>query len=109
MMKKTAVERAFIGLMEERIHQVAREKAMNDPEYTSADEKKSSLFECLRDSLTTEKQRSLLDDLEGAWTYTGGLMQEFAYRQGIKDSPMIHNELQKFGISVKSEGEKNQE
>ncbi|MDY7224626.1 hypothetical protein [Halalkalibacterium halodurans] len=38
-MEKTAVERAFIGLMEERIHQVAREKAMNDPEYASADEK----------------------------------------------------------------------
>ncbi|TPE68202.1 hypothetical protein [Halalkalibacterium halodurans] len=60
-------ERAFISLMEKRIHQVAREKAMNDPEYASADGKKSSIFERLRDSLTTEKQRSLLDDLEGAY------------------------------------------
>jgi hypothetical protein len=106
MVEKTAVERAFIGLMEERIHQVAREKAMNDPEYASADGRKSSIFERLRDSLTTEKQRSLLDDLEGAWTYAGGLMQEFAYRQGIEDSPMIHNELKKFGISVSNDSTK---
>lgn len=103
MIKRTVVEKAFIGIMEERIHQMAREKAMSDPEYISVDGKKSSIFELLRDSLTTEKQKRLLDDLEGAWTYAGGLMQEFAYRQGIEDSHMIHKELSKLGISVTKE------
>ncbi|WP_138091054.1 hypothetical protein [Halalkalibacterium halodurans] len=99
-MKKTVIEKAFICIMEERIHQVAREKAANDPEYTSADVKRTTAFNQLRDALTTKTQRTLLDDLEGAWIFTGALLQEFAYRQGIEDSFMIHQELKKFGILI---------
>jgi len=33
---------------------------------------------------------------------------EYAYRQGLEDSQMIHNELSKYGISVAKDGVNNE-
>lgn len=103
MLRETIVQKAFGDIMDERIHKVASNKAETDEFYNKANEERNVAFDFLNESLTTERQRNLLNDLESAWNFVEGLMQEFAYRQGLQDSQMIHKELSELGISVTKE------
>lgn len=102
MSRNTIVQKALGNIMDERIQKVASIKAETDEFYTECDKERRVAFNLLSESLT-DKQRDLLDDLESAWNFVEGLMQEYAYRQGLQDSQMIHRELSEFGISVTNE------
>lgn len=102
-MYKTIIEKAFIEIMEERVFQVAFEKANKDSLYIEYDNERRIVFHSLSESLTTDRQRDLLNDLEYAWNFVERIMQEYAYRQGLQDSQMIHQELNAFGIDVTKE------
>jgi uncharacterized protein (DUF2164 family) len=103
MQNQTIVQKAFIKIMEERVFQVAFEKANKDKLYIEYDNERRMVFELLRESLTTDRQRNLLNDLEYTWNFVERIMQEYAYRQGLQDSQMIHKELNTFGIDVTNE------
>ncbi|MET3657828.1 hypothetical protein [Sporosarcina psychrophila] len=100
MLKKTAVQKALGELMEDRINKVAWNKALDDEFYVESDNERNIALELLSESMTTDRQRHLLNNLESAWHFVEGLMQEYAYRQGLQDSQMIHEELREFGVFV---------
>ncbi|MGE7114399.1 hypothetical protein [Lysinibacillus sp. NPDC047702] len=100
---QTIVQKAFILIMEERVFQVAWEKANKDKLYIKYNKARSSALELLSESLTTDKQKYLLNDLENTWNFMDRIVQEYAYRQGLQDSQMIHKELNTFGIDVTRE------
>lgn len=102
MQNQTIVQQAFIKIMEERIN-VAWEKAKVDELYAKTNKEKEIVLDLLRDLLTTDKQKYLLNDLESAWGFSDCIMQEYTYRQGLQDSQMIHKELNSFGIDVTKE------
>lgn len=106
MLKKTVVQKAFMEIIAERVHKVAWNKAKQDDRYVEAEKQKQTAFQLLNESLT-DKQQRLLDDLEFAWNYVDNINEEFAYRQGLQDSQMIHKELSEFGISVAKESVKH--
>ncbi|WP_374964644.1 hypothetical protein [Lysinibacillus sp. RS5] len=103
MHNQTIVQKAFIKIMEERVFQVAFEKANEDKLYIEYDNERRMTFELLNESLTTDRQRYLLNNLEYAWNFVERIMQEYAYRQGLQDSQMIHKEMNNFGIDVTKE------
>lgn len=103
MHNKTIVEKAFIEIMEERVFQVAFEKANKDDLYIEYENERKNAFRSLSESLTNDRQRYLLNDLEYAWNFVERITQEYAYRQGLQDSQMIHKELNAFGIDVTKE------
>lgn len=103
MLEKTAVQYALTEIIEERVQKVAWNKAKQDKIYIEANKKQTIALQLLNESITTDRQRHLLDDLESAWNFAEGIMQEYAYRQGIRDSRMIHRELKEFGIFVAEE------
>ncbi|QDQ01181.1 hypothetical protein FOH38_12355 [Lysinibacillus fusiformis] len=103
MQNQTIVQKAFIKIMEERVFQVAWEKAKADELYVKAIKEKEIAIDLLRDSLKNGKQKNLLDDLESVWEFVDRVMQEYAYRQGLQDSQMIHKELNTYGIDVSKE------
>jgi len=103
MQNQTIVQQAFIKIMEDRIFNVAWEKAKADELYAKTNKEKEIILDLLRDLLTTDKQKYLLNDLESAWGFSDRIMQEYAYRQGLQDSQMIHKELNSFGIDVTKE------
>lgn len=100
MYQKTAVQKALDKLMEDRICKVAQNKALANELYLESDNERNIAFELLSESLTTDRQKHLLNNLESAWHFVEGLMQEYAYRQGLQDSQMIHDELREFGVFV---------
>lgn len=102
MSEKNVVQRALTDISVERVN-VAWHKAKQNELYIEADKRQTIAFQLLSESLTTDRQKQLLYDLESAWNFVEGLMQEFAYRQGLQDSQMIHRELSDFGISVTKE------
>lgn len=98
------IRKAFINIVfVERVHQVAYKKVMADSEYRTAEEVSSQLFSQLEESLSTKEQKELLLELESAWDRKYGIFLEYSYCQGIADSPMIHKQLEKYGISVVKE------
>ncbi|KRG14727.1 hypothetical protein ACA30_09740 [Virgibacillus soli] len=98
------IRKAFVNVVFfERVHQVAFKKVMADSEYRKAEEASSHLFSQLEKSLSTEEQKELLLELESAWDSKYGIFLEHSYCQGIADSPMIHKQLKKYGISVVKE------
>lgn len=103
MSRETIVKKALGNIMDERIGKVACIKAETDEFYIKCDNERNDAFDSLSESLTTDEQRRLLDDLESAWNFVEGLMWEYVYRQGLQDSQMIHKELSEFGISVTKE------
>ncbi|MGE7114564.1 hypothetical protein [Lysinibacillus sp. NPDC047702] len=46
----------------------------------------------------TDEQRALLNELDTALRLTEAIFLEYAYRQGIEDSQMIHRGIDTFGI-----------
>jgi len=108
MFERNVVKRAFDEIFNERVHQVAYKKCTDDPEHYEAKIKATGLFKLLMDSLESEKQQDLLRDLECEWNLSGSVFLEYAYRQGLEDSQMIHNELSKYGISVAKDGVNNE-
>lgn len=102
-MMKTVVEKAFKDIVENRVYKVAYEKAQMDELFVKSDEERNASFNLLNESLTTEDQKHHLSELESLWKFVEGLMQEYAYRQGLEDSQMLHEELSGYGISVKGE------
>lgn len=64
-MEKTK-EVDFNEIIDERIHKVAFGKCVNDPEYQSAHSKTIALMDRLREVLSHEEQRNLLNELESA-------------------------------------------
>jgi len=103
MHNQTIVQQAFIKIMEERVFKVAWEKAKTDELYVQTNNEKEITMELLRSSLTNDKQKSLLDDLESAWAFAERIKIEYVYRQGLQDSQMIHKELNTYGINVTKE------
>ncbi|GEM_PF-6423374 len=103
MQNQTIVQKAFIEIMEERVFQVAFEKANKDKLYIEYDNERKAAFKSLSESLTTDRQRYLLNDLEYVWNFVERITQEYAYRQGLQDSQMVHKELNAFGIDVTKE------
>lgn len=103
MLEKTIIQKALIEIIEERVHKVAWEKAKTDEFYIKCVNESINAFDLLSESLTTDKQRELLDNLESALNFVESLMQGYAYRQGLQDSQMIHRELSEFGVSVTKE------
>lgn len=101
------IQKAFIDIVFfERVHRVAYKKVMADSEYRTVDEVSDQLFSQLKESLSKE-QKKLLLELESAWSSKYLIFLEYCYRQGLADSPMIHKELEKFGISVVKENVEN--
>ncbi len=97
------IQKAFINVIfAERVHQVAFKRSRDDAEFRTAEEVSSRIFSQLEESLTGE-QKKLLFELEAAWSNMYGIFLEYSYCQGIADSPMIHNELEKYGISIVKE------
>ena len=103
MQNQTIVQEAFTKIMEDRIFKVAWEKAKKDERYIESENKRIIVFDLLSKSLSTDKQKHLLLELEAIWELTERFMQEYVYRQGIQDSQMIHKELHSFGIDVTKE------
>lgn len=103
MQNQTIVQQAFIKIMEDRIFNVAWEKAKADEKYIESENKRSITFDLLSESLTTDRQKYLLNELEATWELAERFMQEYVYRQGLQDSQMIHRELNSFGIDVTKE------
>lgn len=103
MHNQTIIQPAFAKIIDERVFQVAWEKAKLDKKYVELEEKRINILEILNESLTTERQKQFLYELEAAWEFTERFMQEYAYRQGLQDSRMIHKELYSFGIHVLTE------
>lgn len=103
MEKQSIVQQAFIKIMDERIFQIAWNKAKTDDLYVKTNKEKEYLIEELRNSLLTKEQKILLDELESAWGFEERIFKEYAYRQGLQDSQMIHKELNSFGIDVTKE------
>ncbi|GIN69611.1 hypothetical protein J14TS2_00860 [Bacillus sp. J14TS2] len=100
---KDVIQKAFIDIVFfERVHRVAYKKVMADSEYRTVDEVSDQLFSQLKESLS-EEQKKLLLELETAWSSKYLIFLEYCYRQGLADSQMIHKELEKFGISVVKE------
>lgn len=75
--------------MDDRIGKVACIKAESDEFYIKYNNERNAAFDFLNESLTTDRQRNLLNDLESSWHWVEGLMQEYAYRQGLQGSQMI--------------------
>lgn len=107
MQNQTIVQQAFIKIMEDRIFNVAWEKAKADEKYIESENKRSITFDLLSESLTTDRQKYLLNELEATWELAERFMQEYVYRQGLQDSQMIHRELNSFGIDVTKESMKS--
>lgn len=103
-MESKLIEAAFKSIMEERVFKVALTKAAKDMEFIEADKKRDGLFADLKGSLTNKTQHVLLDELESAWNILEYLGQEYAYRQGVEDSPKLHQELSRFGIKTYIQG-----
>ena len=103
MQNQTIVQQAFIKIMEDRIFNVAWEKAKKDEKYIESENKRNITFDLLSESLTTDRQKYLLNELEATWELAERFMQEYVYRQGLQDSQMIHRELNSFGIDVTKE------
>jgi len=103
MQNQTIVQQAFIKIMEDRIFNVAWEKAKKDEKYIESENKRCITFDLLSESLTTDRQKYLLNELEATWELAERFMQEYVYRQGLQDSQMIHRELNSFGIDVTKE------
>lgn len=91
----------------ERVHQLAYKKVMADSKFRDAEEGSSRLFSQLKESLSTAEQKELLLELESEWDRKYGIFLEYSYCQGLADSPMIHKELEKYGISVVKETTKD--
>lgn len=100
MLRKNIFQEALSLIVEERVHKVAANKAQQDPTYQKLDDECSTLLKLLSAALTTEEQRLLLSRLEENWNAAEDLMREYAYRQGIEDSAMLHQELRRFGIQT---------
>ena len=94
---------AFDEIIDEQIHQIAYRKCINDPEYQTANIKVVVLMDTLRQALSNDEQRKILNELESAWFIVESIFLEYSYRQGIEDSQMIYNELGRFGINVAKE------
>lgn len=92
------IENVFDELMDERIHQIAYKKCINDFEYLNANKEAVALMEILRNSLVTDEQRALLNELDTAFRLTEAIFLEFAYRQGLEDSQMIHKGFETFRL-----------
>lgn len=102
-MMKNVVSKAFKEIMNNRIHETAYEKAQMDEVFVKSYGERATMFDLLSESLTTDEQKGYLVELESLWNFAEGLMQEYAYRQGLEDSQMIHKELSGLGISVTKE------
>lgn len=100
MSEKTVFRQAFSAIVEDRVNKVAVSKAQKDPAYQKIDDECSTLLRLLGEALTTEEQRVLLNQLEENWNAAEDLMREYAYRQGIEDSAVWHEELAQFGCKV---------
>ncbi|WP_025114453.1 hypothetical protein [Lysinibacillus fusiformis] len=107
MQNQTIVQQAFIKIMEDRIFNVAWEAAKKDEKYIESENKRSITLDLLSESLTTDRQKYLLSELEATWELAERFMQEYVYRQGLQDSRMIHKELNSFGIDVTKESMNN--
>lgn len=98
------IRKAFINIVFfERVHQVAYKKVMADSEFRTAEEVSSQLLSQLEESLSTKEQKELLLELESAWDSKYGIFLEYSYCQGIADSPIIHKQLENYGIWVVKE------
>lgn len=97
-MEKNVFQEALSVIVEERVNKVAANKAQKDSTYQKLEDECSTLLKMLGESLTTEEQRVLLNRLEENWNAAEDLMREYAYRQGIEDSAMLHQELRRFGV-----------
>ncbi|MFS0647314.1 hypothetical protein [Siminovitchia sp. 179-K 8D1 HS] len=98
------IRKAFINVVFfERVHQVAYKEVMADSEFLTAEEVSSQLLSQLEESLSTKEQKELLLELESAWDSKYAIFLEYSYCQGIADSPMIHKQLEKYGIWVVKE------
>lgn len=91
-MEKTK-EIDFNEIIDERIHKVAYNKCINDPEYKSAHSKAIALMDRLRNVLSNEEQMKLLNELESALYIVESFFLEYAYHQGLEDSQMIYKEM----------------
>ncbi|MBS4207389.1 hypothetical protein [Bacillus sp. FJAT-50079] len=108
MVTNNFIQKAFSEVIfAERVHQVAFKKCNNDPEYHAASEEVGRLLRQLEETLSTETQSELLNDLESAWGYMYSFLLEYSYCQGLEDSPFIHNELKKYGVSMIKENVKS--
>ncbi|MBP3041644.1 hypothetical protein J9303_19570 [Bacillaceae bacterium Marseille-Q3522] len=101
------VQKAFDTISAERVHQIAYRKTAADPGYIAARERAEAVFDELKDSLGEETQKKLLFELETAFNDKDSFLIEYAYRQGLEDSTMIHKELSKLGISIAKEDRKH--
>lgn len=98
------LEKAFTNIIFfERIHRVAYHKSLENSEFKRAEKHAEKLRSQLEGLLTTTEQKELLLDLESAWNNMYGFFLEYSYCQGIEDSPEIHQELEKYGVSVVKE------
>lgn len=100
MSEKNIFQQMFSTLVEDRANKEVLHKALENPIYLKVQDESSGLLKLLREKLTTDEQRILLDKLESLWNSEEDILREYAYRQGIQDSVMLHHELQEFGFSV---------
>ncbi|WP_042472791.1 hypothetical protein [Bacillus ndiopicus] len=100
MENQTIIQKAFGKIVDERVFEIAWRKAELNKECIECDNKRRITFELLSESLTSDRQKYLLEELEGAFHLLESIRLEYAYRQGLQDSQMIHRELAACGISV---------
>ncbi|MBW8349611.1 hypothetical protein K0H71_09155 [Bacillus sp. IITD106] len=101
MNEKNVIHKAFTDVVfVERVHQEAYKKCLEDTEYQLATEDAARLLRQLKETLSNNEQKKLLDELESTGDRMYSPFLEYCYCQGIEDSEMIHNQLKKYGISI---------
>ncbi|GIN69609.1 hypothetical protein J14TS2_00840 [Bacillus sp. J14TS2] len=104
MTSNNIIRKAFINIVfVERVHQVAFQKVMADSEYRDAEAVSSNLLSQLEETFSTNEQKELLHELKSAWDSMYGIFLEISYCQGIADSPMIHKQLEQYGLKIADE------
>lgn len=98
MNERNAINRLFEELYMERVHQVAFKNMQEDQQYKRLSNKAAGVFELLRETLTSPEQLLLLEKLEESQNVLVMVQLEYAYLQGVKDSPGLQGQLEKCGL-----------
>lgn len=97
-MGNQTIENTLDELMDERIHQIAYRKCINDTDFVAANTEVVTLMEMLRSTLVTAEQKKILNELESALYITEAIFLEYSYRQGVQDSQSFQKSFESYGI-----------
>lgn len=99
MNERNAISKLFDQVFMERVHHVALKHMQEDAEYKQSYNKVHGVLELLRESLKESDQIVLLEKLEESQNALIAIQMEYAYIQGIKDSPALQEQLSICGLN----------